>query len=766
MVGREAGGQRGSISGVNAADVEIIRDVDGVAHIRAADRRGAFFGQGYAAAEDRLWQFVLDRLRATGRLAEVVGPAGVVSDTFHRRMGLSAAAAADLDGLRPPTKAVFEAYADGVNAFLASGAGRPPELELLDHEPEPWEPWHSIAVFKVRHLGMGTYEGKVWRSGLLRHLGTDALARLWPEIPEITIDPGDGVVEAWVDVAGALAGAEAALGYAETSPASNNLAVAGRRTASGSPIVAGDPHRAIDLPNVYWQNHVRCPDLDVIGLSFPGVPGFPHFGHNAEVAWCITHGMADDQDVYVETLREDDGGVEYRHDGTWRSAEVRQEQVAVAGGEPVEVSCVSTHHGPVVARYGDVGLALRWTALAGPDTTYDALVPMLEASSVDELDAAMAPWVVPVNSLLMADRSGTIAYRMRGRLAQRATDNGWTAVPGDDPARDWTGFVADEDLPRWRDPASGVLVTANNRISSRGPYVSHDYAHPARAARLGARLAQRHDWTTGSIGALLGDTHSVVAVAFAERLLLVPPTHPLDARAQALLLDWDHHMDAGSAAAAVYGSCRAELVTLVSHELGLVADRLPGVAGPSVHQTLRFVNSRLAFWIDDPALVSDAAVATALRFGVRRLQLTQGEDPTAWRWGRAHTARFVHPLAALRPDLADQLAVPPPVELGGDNECVWATSTAPPSTEASNAPVARYVFDLGDWERSAWIVPNGVSGDARSSHHLDQLDRWRNLELLPMRYSTDAVDAATASVTTISTNERPPLGQRPVGFRT
>ncbi len=209
-------------------------------------------------------------------------------------------------------------------------------------------------------------------------------------------------------------------------------------------------------------------------------------------------------------------------------------------------------------------------------------------------------------------------------------------------------------------------------------------------------------------------------------------------------------MDVESAAAAVYGTTRAELVRIVSHELGLVEDRLPGVAGPSLHQTLRFVNARLAFWIDEPDLVSDESVATALRFAVRELERTQGSDPGRWRWGAAHRAMFVHPLAALRPDLTDRLPLPAAVELGGDNECVWASSTAPPTTLACNAPVARYVFDLADWDRSVWIVPHGVSGDPRSPHHLDQLERWSRVEMRPMRYSAEVVDAATASVTTVS----------------
>jgi penicillin amidase len=255
------------------------------------------------------------------------------------------------------------------------------------------------------------------------------------------------------------------------------------------------------------------------------------------------------------------------------------------------------------------------------------------------------------------------------------------------------------------------------------------------------------------VTALLGDTHSPVAPAFVSRIAALELDHPSEAGAQALLRDWDHRMDAGSSAAAVYGAVRGELVRIVSHDLGLIDDRLQGVAGPSLHQTLRFVNARLAFWIEDDTLVPDDAVRAALRFAVRSLELTQGSDPTRWRWGAAHTALFVHPLATWRADLADQLAMPPAVELGGDNECVWATSTAPPSTAACNGPVARYVFDLADWDRSVWIVPHGVSGDPRSPHHLDQLERWARIEMLPMRFSRPAVDDATASTTTFSTNE-------------
>ncbi|MGK2928059.1 MAG: penicillin acylase family protein [Acidimicrobiales bacterium] len=740
---------------------DIIRDVDGIPHVRASTVLDAMAGQGHAAAEDRLWQMCLDRWKALGQLASVVGPAAVPSDELHRRLGLADAARRNLDSLGSETQTILEAYAAGVNRHLADGSPVPHELELLGVGPEPWEPWHCIVVHEVRHFAMGTYEAKLWRSGLVRRLGAARAARLWPTIDERTIDPDGEAVRVAAAVEDAMATCTVALDAVGSTDelGSNNLVIAGTRTSSGRPIVAGDPHRAIDLPNVYWQNHITCTDpddpLDAIGLSFPGVPGFPHFGHNADVAWCITHGMADDQDLYVERFRPVDGdgdeAVEVATADGWEPVEEHEEMIEVAGGDPVSVRCLRTSNGPVVAGDDHVGIALRWTALDGPDTTADALLPMMRARSVDDLDVAFRAWVVPVNNVLMADTGGTIAYRMRGRLAIRGEENGWTAVPGDEPERRWAGFVDDADLPRWRDPGAGYLVTANNRITAGGPYVGHDWAHPSRATTISDRLGAADDWDVTTVTSLLGDTHSPVAGAFARRLLALDDLHPTEERARRVLRDWDQRMDADSAAAALYGHVRAELVRIVSHDIGLVDDQLPGVAGPSLHQRLRFVNARLATWIDDRDLVSDRALQAALRFAVRSLELSQGTDPAGWCWGVSHTALFVHPLAAWRPDLADQLSVPPAVGLGGDNECVWATSTAPPSTRASNGPVARYVFDVGDWDRSSWIVPHGVSGDPRSPHHLDQLERWTTVQMLPMRFSRDAVDAATSSTTSFST---------------
>ena len=212
---------------------------------------------------------------------------------------------------------------------------------------------------------------------------------------------------------------------------SNNWVLAGSRTASGRPLVAGDPHRALDTPNCYYQNHLACPDFDAIGLSFPGVPGLSHFGHNRHVAWCVTHAMADYQDVFVERFDPTDP-TRYEFRGEWRHAEVRRETIEVRGGKPVQVAVTVTHHGPVVLGDPSTGYAvsLRYTATAELNRTFDALVPMLRAASADDLEAAMRPWVDPGNNLVFADVRGTTGYRTRGVVPVRAPANAWLPVPG------------------------------------------------------------------------------------------------------------------------------------------------------------------------------------------------------------------------------------------------------------------------------------------------------------------------------------------------
>ena len=284
------------------------RDEYGVPHVEGETETAAWFGMGYACAQDRLFQMDYDRRRACGRWAEVAGDAAVAGDVLARRLRLAAAAEADVAAMSPRLRAAFEAYADGVNDAVADGAL---PLPLRDRV-EAWQPWHSVAAFKVRHVLMGQWQHKLVNGVLLARIGPDAFSRLEtrPPLGSPLAVPPDGRVSRLLDSAlGDIAGH---LGFlAEAEPGSNAWAVSGRRTTHGGAVLCNDSHRALDTPNVYWQCRVSCPEFDVAGATFPGLPGFPHFGFNGSVAWAITHGDADTQDLYIEQF----DGSRYLHAG-------------------------------------------------------------------------------------------------------------------------------------------------------------------------------------------------------------------------------------------------------------------------------------------------------------------------------------------------------------------------------------------------------------------------------------------------------------------
>ncbi len=682
--------------------IDVFRDSSGIPHVRARATRDAFFGQGFVHAQDRLWQMVYDRRRAQGRLSEWVGvhPPVQIMDVFARRMGLADAARRDYEMFDDETRSVLQAYADGVNAFIASDAPLPRELTLLeiDHVDE-WQPWDCGAVLNVRHVLMGSFASKLWRQRLVDALG-----------PEGLLSPGSshGRDDLLIVPVGARETHDVSpLAHAVEADGSNNWAVHGSRTASGKPLVAGDPHRSLEAPNVYYQNHIACPEFDAIGFSMAGVPGMFHFGHNERVAWCVTHAMADTQDLYLE--REED------------IVETRKETLSVRGGDEVTFNASRTERGPVV--FTAPLMSLRWTATDRPNTSLRTILPTLRARSVQELDDVMRDWVDPCNNVVMADVDGGIAYLCRGRFPIRSKANAWTPVPGWTGEHDWTGDVPYDELPRLRDPEQGYIVTANNRIVGNDfpYYLGMDYSQPGRAERILDRLDELLDATIEDMASVHAERVSMPARILADKL------HD----------GFDGGMDPDSHDALVYYATRNELAAVLC-ENGAFAktvenpyaseEPLPSPA----HYRIRTALPRMI------ETVPDEAIAEA-----KRRVLTSIDERATW--GDVHRTKTKHPLSRLFPDEALD---PPVVAMGGDGDTPQAGSEEK-GLGIVHSSVARYAFDLADWDRSGWIVPLGSSGDPRSPHYADQAQDWADVKLRPMLYSWDQIEADAESRQTL-----------------
>ncbi|MFE7170091.1 penicillin acylase family protein [Streptomyces sp. NPDC057616] len=693
---------------------EIYRDAWGIPHLRAGSARELARAQGRVTARDRAWQLEVERHRARGTSASFLGTGALPWDVFVRRARLDDTARrcfAALERRDAETADWVRAYVEGVDEGLAEGAGgeqpaagaggeptaaAAPEFAAAGPTPGGWEPWTPLGVWLATHILFAGFPAKLWREEAVRHLGEEAVGLF------ATDGPGTAGSNGWL--------------------------VGGERTATGHAVIAGDPHRFIEDPGVYQQIHLSCPEFDVVGLAVPGVPGIAHFGHTGTVAWAITNAMADYQDLYRERLRRTGAGVEaLGPDGNWRRAARHTETVEVAGEDPVEVEVIETDRGPVVIGGPEgldagvpgtppVAFSLRHPPRVTADLGFGALLPLLRARGVADVDRAVERWVEPVNVVLAADTEGGLLHRVAGRVPVRSEANRTRLVPAWEPGHAWQGW---ERMPR-ADVTGGVAVMANQR--GLATPLGVEFAPPHRADRIAGLLAQQDHWAPGDMPALHMDTHLASAGPLLDRLAALEGLSPGAAALRGRLLRWDRRMDADSADAACYAAVRGAVVRRLAAHPAFAALAVPP-AHPEVFLPWLALLPRIAFALEH--LLRAEELYGVDRAGAVRAALEEvAAEPPAGTWGDVHR---------LAPWRALPTASYEEPGLSGDHDCVLCTSTVPGLTALSaRGPAARYVWDLARREDSRWVVPLGASGVPGSPHHRDQLPLWLKGDLVPV----------------------------------
>lgn len=675
---------------------EIFRDPWGIPHLRAGSPDDLAFLQGYNAATDRSWQIEMERWRSEGRTAEHLGADGLHWDRFARRVRLDDTARRCFGNLDADTRRWCEAYVNGVNRALETGRRDADEFRTTDTAPAAWQPWTPLGVFLVHHILFGTFPNKLWREHVARTLGDDAVNLFSIEAP------------VWAG--------------------SNAWAAPGSRTASGSPLIAGDPHRLMELPGVYQQVRLACPEFDAVGLAFPGVPGFPHFGHTGSVAWAVTNAMADYQDLFREQLRAEDGVVSALGPDGWEPVATHHaEEILVRGSAAETVGIIETGRGPVIWEGPDGGaLSLRTPARAAGTLGFEALLPLLRSRSAGDVEAALGSWVEPVNCVLVADSGGDVRQLVAGKVPVRSRQNRVRPVPAWSADHQWTGDW--EKMPGSR--VASLAVNANDRDSGGGDQLGLEFAPAHRARRIRHLLEER--------GTVL-DADAMQRIHMDTRLgswpalrTLLQETVSLSDAALALrerLLSWDGHMDGKSSDAGAFAAWRSALVLALARTPKLLPLTEPHghspLFGPWLHPSSRVGFALETLIADGPAAGIDVAEAAR-----EALEEVAAAAP-AQTWGSNHT---VLPLHALDDHGFRGLAPTVPITaLSGDTGCVLSTESLPGVTDGSfRGPVARYVWDLADRAASRWIVPFGASGHPDNPHFASQLPLWAAGELVPV----------------------------------
>ena len=735
-----------AVSGAKT-EIRIERDADGVPLIVAQDDEDAAFGLGFAHAQDRLFQMELQRRYGAGRLAEIFGTEALASDRQMRVLGLYRAAQAEIPFLSMEVRRGLEAYAAGVNAFLATRRGAlPPEFLLLRFAPEPWQPADSLVWGKLMAVRLGgNYRGELQRARMARTVSAGDLAVLYPEYPNDAPTTLSDMQPVYRRLALDLV-YEALPPVVGPTYASNNWVVDGEHSASGKPLLANDPHLEFGAPGFWYLARLKTPQHEIAGGTAAGAP-FVLVGHNDRIAWGFTTTTADVEDLFIERVDPSDPGRYLTPQGAVPFAS-RQETIRVRAAPPVEMTIRATRHGPVVSDVlppgaADPGyvLALAATFTIPEDRSAEALWELNRAGNWAGFCEALQNFVGPMQNIVYGDVDGTIGFIAPGLVPIRRSGDGWLPVPGWTGEADWIGFVSFAALPAAANPPSGHFVSANNKIVPPGyPYfISRDWDLPNRAERIEELLTATPLQTPASSAAIEADTLSLMA----QRLVpLMTRTNAADeASSEALrrLRRWDFHMDRDKIEPLLFTAWLREF----SREIffGRLGDAAVGYwdLKPRV---IEAVLTEHEDWCDDQKPPEHnrcaARLTEALGAALAQLRQTYGADMTQWQWGRAHAAEFANPVFSRIPVLRDWLGVSIPSSGGYD------TLNRGPSTIRDDAqPFAqrfgaglRIITDLAAPNEAKMMIAPGQSGNAFSVHFADLLRRWRDFAWLVPHQST------------------------------
>jgi penicillin amidase len=708
-----------------SAPVAISIDVDGVPRIRAATEADAAAALGFLHGRDRMFQLELMRRGASGRLSEWAGTRTVAIDRAARVLGFRALAEAEAERLPAGDRALLDAYARGVNAWIAA-RGRFSAPELIPFgTPEPWTPVDTLLWAKMIGLWLsGNWQQELARLALAETLPPERIAELWPSPV-----PGAPRLVATAAVVKAARDVLEAVPYTGTGH-SNAWAVAGVHSRSGAPLLAGDPHLLYTLPGNWYLVRIERPDGVWAGASAPGVPGIV-LGRNSHIAWSFTTTGADTQDVFIETPV---GESQYVTPEGPRDFGIRTERIGVLGAPDEVLTVRTTRHGPVISDIrpapGGALLAVAMMNLATDDTAATGFLALNRARSVAEAGAAAAVITSPVQNMVVADRE-RIALFTTGRVPVRRAGDGRMPVPGADDAHDWIGLAAGERLPVVIDPPNGRIANTNEPVAPPDfpVFIGADVQGDWRTTRLLRLMDAPAPPGVEDMARMQADIGSDYARLLLPRLLAVPLPPGAARQAQEALRGWDGAMTMASPAPLIFSAWLDQFRDELLRQAGVAVNsaaigRLGFVAwllGPGPEEEAR------GFWCGGSC---DARLAAALEAAVARLAARLGPDPAAWRWDAVHAAVFAHPVLRFVPWVGRWVEGRTPT--GGHTTTLNRQEALFGGFESVHGGALRAVYDMSDLERSRYIVVPGQSGHPLAPTARGFVERWAAGELIEL----------------------------------
>ena len=754
--------------------VMVRRDERGIPYIEAANDNDLYFAQGYVTASDRLWQMDLLRRTVRGELSEIFGNVTLSQDKTHRILGFAGIVDQAATRLPNDLSVAMKAYADGVNAFIdsRSDTNLPPEFRILQYKPRHWTPADSLAVGKL----LAEYLSASWQLDLMRaamaNLPKDKRDALLPETSPLDVlvvgsdRPASKTAQTRFKSSAPLslavdrqmlaqlndsASSERQLlqwlGFipttGETNQASNNWVVSGKRTASGKPLLANDPHIPAAAPGIWYQTELIAPGLHVAGVTFPGAPGIV-LGHNDYIAWGATNLGPDVQDVYVEKFDKDNPN-RYLTPSGWRDATIRHDEIKVRKG-PADLSTETqtldvtvTRHGPIVLEKDATRYSLRWPALDSDTLESAGLFEANRARNWQEFTGALSHYSGPTQNFVYVDVDGHIGYYGAGRIPIRKSGDGSVPYDGSTDDGEWTGYIPFDKLPHSFDPPDGIIVTANQRVVGRDyPYfLSHAWAQPYRARRIYSLLSEKAKLTTDDFRRIQADVYSIANVTFARaaaKTLKSLPAAASNERLPGLISDlekWDGMLNIDSRMAPLVTQMRSAFrQRILNAALGI--DLAKNYSWPEADVFIdRVVTDQGPEWLPKESATYADLFLASYEDARQSLAKVLTADESKWTWGNMVKARFPHPLAQV-PFIGAQFVI-----------AAFPQNGAGGVINVGSSVSMRLIADPSDWDKSLNGVPLGESGLPGNPHWKDQLEDWRNVTPRAFPFSKSAVTNAT-----------------------
>lgn len=754
------------VKGLSAA-VKVTRDSHGVPAIEAATLEDLFFAQGYVTAQDRLWQMDIMRRVGGGELSEILGQDTLKIDREQRILGLRAAARKSLQMASPRDRSYFDAYARGVNAFIEThGSVLPIEFRILKYRPKPWQPEDSIvcANLMVKDLNYYSFGDILAREKILAKLGPELTAdlyvnRSWHDRPPTVMredlneqqnqgdsddddDDDDGPDNSVTLERGA--GEIWAQRTPEAANGSNDWVVSGAHTVTGKPLLSNDMHLGHQMPNLWYEAHLKSGSLDVAGVTLPGMP-YVIVGHNQRIAWGFTNVGPTVTDAFIENFNAQGS---YQTPQGWQPPEHRTEVIQVKDKPDVTLDVRITRHGPIITDTlpGETRqVALRWTL-------YDGLhMPFFDvdiAQNWEEFRKAFSQLDAPGQNVVYADVDGNIGYQTTGHVPIRAAGDGSLPVSGTDDAHEWTGYIPFDKLPSIYNPPLGVIATANARITPDGyPHsISAGWEAPWRAERIYHVLESGRKFAAAEMLALENDIHSENDLFAAERFVYaVDHSSKFSTRARQaadLMRNWDGRMLASSAAPTLAVRSAEELTRLLLEpRLGSAPEdpkqREESLSWKTYHWQMRTVWLQNILlhqpkrWLPEKYPNYDELLTASVEAAVK--SPAAPEDLASWHWGSFNAVEIDHPVLGRIP-LLRRWAAPGVKEQSGSGYTVKAVTR-------HHGPSERFTANLADFDQSTLNTVTGQGGNFLSPYYMDQWQAWYEGSTFTLPFTSQAVAA-------------------------